>query len=418
MTNYRSKTCCVVDNGLFLEVAITLAKDFGKVLYYMPWQSGYPTSNVLLVGHGIPGVTRIDSFWPLLDEIDLFVFPDVYEGPLQEHLASLGKRVWGSRNGDQLELFRADSKKHMKSLGIDIGPWKLIKGIDKLREHLEKHDDQWVKISRTRGDFETFHAENYDLVKPKIDELEHQLGAKGEIMEFIVEEGIPDAVEIAYDGFTIDGKFAKNATFGIEVKDKGLVTKTTKYDALPEQLRTVNDKLKGTLAEFRYRNFLAVEMRITKDGTPYVIDPCCRAGSPPSELLLELICNWADIMWEGAEGTVVEPVFQAKWGAELLLISDWGDTHWQPLQFPKSIREQVKLRYAAVIDGTYYVVPQASAHPEIGAVVATGDTMDAAIKEVCAIAEKVKGFYVEVVPECLDEAQEQFDKLREFGIKV
>src|ERR1700722_8124985 len=118
MTNYRSKTVCVVDNGLFLEVARTLAKDFGKVLYYMPWQSGYPKSNVLLVGHGIPGIKRIDSFWPLLDEIDLFVFPDVYEGPLQEHLVSLGKRVWGSRNGDELELFRADSKEHMKALGI------------------------------------------------------------------------------------------------------------------------------------------------------------------------------------------------------------------------------------------------------------------------------------------------------------
>lgn len=418
MTNYKPKTVCVVDNGLFLEVAVTLAKDFGKVLYYMPWQSGYPKSNVLLVGHGIPGVTRIDSFWSQLDEIDLFVFPDVYEGPLQEHLASLGKRVWGSRNGDELELFRDDSKRHMAKRGIDIGPWKLIKGMKALREHLERHDKQWVKISRTRGDMETFPSENYDLVKPKLDELEYNLGAKASIMEFICEDEIPDAVEVAYDGFTIDGKFAKNATFGIEVKDRGLVTKTLKYDALPEQVRTVNEKLKSTLAEFKYRNFFAVEMRITKDGTPFVIDPCCRAGSPPSELMLELIRNWADIMWEGSMGTVVEPVFQNKWGAELLLISDWGDTHWQPLAFPKAIREHVKLRYTALIDGTYYVVPQASAHPEIGAVVATGDTMESAIAEVTKIAEKVKGFYVDVVPDALNEATEQFAKLKEFGIKV
>ena len=418
MTDYRSKTCCVVDNGLFIEVAIKLAQDFGRVLYYMPWVSGYPKSNILLVGHGVPGIKRIDSFWPMLDEIDLFVFPDVYDGPLQVHLESLGKRVWGSRNGDELELFRADSKRHLKSLGIDIGPWKLVKGMDALRKHLERHDDQWVKISRTRGDMETWHAENYDLVKPKLDELEYNLGAKAPIMEFIVEDTIPDAIEVAYDGFTIDGKFAKNATFGIEIKDKGLVTKTLKYDALPQEVTSVNDKLRSTLAEYRYRNFFAVEMRITKDRTPYVIDPCCRAGSPPSELMLELIRNWADIMWEGAEGTVVEPVFQAKWAAELLLISDWGDTHWQPLQFPKSIRSQVKLRYLTIIDGIPYVVPQASAHPEIGAVVATGDTMEAAIKEVTSLAEKVKGFYVDVHPEALEKASEEFDKLKEFGIKV
>ena len=69
-------------------------------------------------------------------------------------------------------------------------------------------------------------------------------------MEFIVEDGIPDAVEVAYDGYTIDGKFAKNATFGIEVKDKGLVSESpqvrrlARTGALGERA-----KLRGTLAE-------------------------------------------------------------------------------------------------------------------------------------------------------------------------
>lgn len=418
MTDYKSKTCLVWDNGLFIECAITLARDFGRVLYYVPWQSGYPSSNISVIGSGVPNIKHVESPWPYIEEVDLWVFPDVYEGPTQEYLASLGKRVWGGRRGEDLELDRAGSKEHCKKLGIDIGPWKAIKGIKALRKHLERHDDQWVKISKTRGDGETFHSENYDLVKPRIDEWEFKLGAKAEIMEFIVEDGINPAVEVGYDGFTIDGKFAKNAMFGIEIKDKGLVMKTLKYDALPEEVRGVNEKLAPTFREFGYRGFFSSELRITKDRTPYLIDPCCRCGSPPSELMWEIVSNWADIMWHGAIGEVVEPVFTAKWGAELLLISDWGDKNWQPLEFPKSIRRNVKLRYLTVIDGRFYQVPQQSAHPEIGAVVATGDTMEAAIKNVTEIAEKVKGFYVDVHPEALDDATEQFAKLKEFGIKV
>jgi hypothetical protein len=418
MTDFRSKTCLVYDNGLFVEFARELAKDFGKVLYYVPWQSGFPKSNIMLIGQGIPNIRRVDSFWNILDEIDLFVFPDVYEGPLQVHLQGLGKRVWGGRMGEDLELCRVDSKEHLKSIGIDIGPYKVIKGLDALRDFLKKHDNQYVKISRTRGDMETFHAENYDLIEPKLDELEYMLGAKKKIMEFIVEEAIEDAVEIGYDGYTIDGKFPKNAMAGIEVKDKGLVMKTLPYASLPEEVRGVNDKLAPTFRQFGYRGFFSSEIRITRDLTPYVIDPCARMGSPPGELFQLMVRNWADIVWEGSVGTVVEPIFDAKWGAELLLLSSWADKNWQPVEFPKSIRDNVKLRNLTIIEGKYYVVPQAVGLPEIGAVVATGDSMQAAIDEVRRLAEKVDGHYLEVVPDSLDEAKDQFDKLKEFGIKI
>jgi hypothetical protein len=418
MTDYKSKTVLVYDNGLFIEFARTLAKDFGKVLYYVPWQSGFPKSNIMLIGQGVPGIKRVDSFWNILDEIDVFCFPDVYEGPLQVHLQGLGKRVWGGRMGEDLELCRVDSKEHLKSIGIDIGPYKVITGLAALRDYLKNHDDQYVKISRTRGDMETFHAENYDLIEPKLDELEYMLGAKKKIMEFVVEEAINDAVEIGYDGYCIDGKFPKNAMAGIEVKDKGLVMKTLPYASLPEEVRGVNDKLAPTFREFGYRGFFSSEIRITRDLTPYVIDPCARMGSPPGELFQLMVRNWADIVWEGSMGTVVEPIFDAKWGAELLLLSSWADKNWQPVEFPKSIRDNVKLRNLTIIEGKYYVVPQSVGLPEIGAVVATGDSMQGAIDEVRRLADKVTGHYLEVVPDSLDEAKDQFEKLKEFGIKI
>jgi hypothetical protein len=418
MSELKKRTCCVVDHGLFTEWAVLLAKDFGKVYYWTPWQDGYPRSNSLLIGTGLPNVVRLKDFWSILDEIDIFVFPDCYLGPLQCHLASLGKRVWGSRRGEDLELDRVASKKHQERIGIDIGPWRVVRGLAALREHLKESKNQWVKISATRGDMETFKSKNYKLIEPKLDELEEQLGAKKYSMEFIVEDDIPDAVEIGYDGFNIRGKFPKQAMAGIEIKDKGLVMKTMTYAALPEEIRDVNDKLGPTLREFDYRGFLSTELRITRDHKAYSIDPCARAGSPPNELYQLLITNWADIIWEGANGVVVDPIFAAKWGAELLLISDWAKDRWQAVQFPKSIRENVKLRNLAVIEGQYYSVPQVSGHAELGAVVALGNTMDEAIAECKKLAAQVEGYYVETVSGCLDEAQGEFKKLAEFGVKV
>lgn len=175
--NLKSKCALVYDNGIFTAMAETLAKDFGRVLYYVPWTSGMPKSNALLIGEGIDGIERVTSPWPHFDEIDIWIFPDVYEGELQEWLAAQGKRVWGCHGGAVLELDRPASKEESKKLGIDIGPYKVITGLDALRKHLKANDDQWVKISGTRGDMETFGAKTYDHVEPRLDELEHNLGA-------------------------------------------------------------------------------------------------------------------------------------------------------------------------------------------------------------------------------------------------
>ena len=73
---YRNKVVCCVDLGLFTEFAVALTKSFGTVLYCVPSVSAFPKSNDLLVGSGLPGVHRIDSIWEVLDEVDLWVFPD------------------------------------------------------------------------------------------------------------------------------------------------------------------------------------------------------------------------------------------------------------------------------------------------------------------------------------------------------
>ena len=38
LQDYKDKVCAVVDNGLFVEFAVTMSKHFGKTYYYSPWE--------------------------------------------------------------------------------------------------------------------------------------------------------------------------------------------------------------------------------------------------------------------------------------------------------------------------------------------------------------------------------------------
>jgi hypothetical protein len=257
---------------------------------------------------------------------------------------------------------------------------------------------------------ETFHAKNFAQVEQQLDELEHNLGAKKKVMEFIVEQGINPAIEIGYDGYCIDGKFPMGALVGVEVKDKAYVCRTMRYRELPKQVRGVNDKLAPTLKKLGYRGFISTEIRCSEDGKAYLIDPCARCGSPPSELYQMMITNLADIIWEGAEGIIVEPEYAAKYGAQVMLLSDWADSNWQQVDFPESIREHVKLRNMTKIEGQYYVIPQWTGMPEIGAVVAMGDTQDEAISECKRIAEMVEGHSIEKPLDALEQARDDLNE--------
>jgi len=414
-TSYKDRSVLVIDQGLFVHLAVTLAESFGRTYYFTPWESAFPKSNHFLPGYGLPGIVRPDSIWDVMDEVDLVVFPDVNFGPLQEHLVSIGKRVWGSRRGEELELDRDGSKQLCRSLGIDIGDYVVVTGMDNLRDHLRDNDNVWVKVSRTRGDMETFRSPNYRLVEPKLDEVEQQLGAKKQIMQFIVEDSLEPAVEIGYDGFSIDGRFASNAMFGTEIKDRGLILECVQYDRLPWQLLDVNVKLASTFRALNYRGFFSSEVRATPDGRAYLIDPCCRMGSPPGELFDIMVTNWPDILWNGAEGVVVEPDCAARYGAELLIHSAWADQHWQPIDFPDSIRNFVKLRNHTRIGGRDYVIPSAVGLPEIGAVVAIDDTLEGAIAKVREYAEQVEGYYVDVFADSLDEAATEHEASKQIG---
>jgi hypothetical protein len=409
---YIDKVCCVFDNGLFPELAVALVGQFKHVYYYSSWEQSFPRSSAMLIGKGIEGVERIDSIWPHIDNIDVFAFADILHGPLQVYLRSIGKPVWGSGLAESLELHRAASKRWLRDLGLPVGPYRALHGMTELRRHLQSHDDQYVKISRSRGDMETFNSKSYELIQPRLDELEHALGPQRDLTEFVVEEPIKAKAEVGYDGFTVDGRWPRYSLFGVEAKDQGYVGQVVPYSGMPRSLGYVNQKLAPLFKDLSYRGFFSSEIRVAEDNTPYLIDPCCRMASPPGELYLYLITNLAEVIWGGANGDLVDPKWRYEWGAQLVLHSDWAEHGWQPIRFDPALREHVKLHYLTVIDGQHYYVPQDVKFPEIGSVVAGGHTKAEAIGNVNKIAEQVEGYDVSFNIQALEDAAADMEKLK------
>lgn len=414
--NLKSKTCLVIDNGLFFHFADVLSRGFGRVLYWTPWQKAFPKNNDKLPGHGFSNVERVDERFEWYDKADVLVYPDVGYGGEQEYWRGHGKPVWGAGYGEELELERAKTKSLQKRLGIPTGPYEVFKGVNSLRDYLKKHENVWVKISALRGDAETFQSKSYDLVAPLLDDLAVRLGPKATSQEFIVEEQLDAELEVGYDGFVIDGKFARTGIIGIEVKDAAYVGVVKPYAELPSCLTGVNNKLSPVFAKYKYRGAFSSEVRVTKDRTAYLIDPCCRLGSPPSEVYVEAYSNWPEIVWGGSHGELVEPKPVAKYLAELMLESSWAETHWQSVYVEKGFERWVKWKYPCVMDGNHYIVPNDNKVSLIGAVIGMGQTMQAAIEACKTNRSKVKGYGLHSEDSALDDAVECVEKAKKVGV--
>jgi hypothetical protein len=414
--NLKDKTVCVVDNGLFVSFARKLAKDFKKTYYYTPWRSSFPRTQQLKVGMGFDDIERVDFPLEKADEIDLWVFLDLYHHDLQCYLEDCGARVWGARKGEELELYRWEFKQYLKKIGLPVQPMEHIRGFQALREHLKTVKDKYVKTSFVRGDFETFRHDTYQLSEPRLDELEHTLGpSKGEY-EFIVEDEIPDAVEIGYDGFTVDGGFPSHAMMAYEIKDCGMIGCALADGKLAEPVRAVNKAMAPALKGYRYRGFWSTEIRYTKDKRTYFLDPCCRLGTPSNELLQELFDGWGQVVWDGAEGKLTSPTTKAKFAVMAVISSEWAVNDWQALHYPRNLDDFVKLRFHSRIGGKDYVAPQVVGLPDLGGVVGTGQTLQMAIAQCKERAEQVKGYQLKCDLESIDKGLEAIAQGEKMGI--
>jgi hypothetical protein len=205
---------------------------------------------------------------------------------------------------------------------------------------------------------------------------------------------------------------------GIKIKDVGFASVFRPYAEIPEPVTRFSERMKPVFAAYGWRGFMYTDTLVGEDMEPYMIDLYARAPSPPNALHQEQYNNLAECIWYGANGIVIEPEATAKFGAEIMLRSSRADKGWQPVSFPEEIRDFVKLRNAACLDGVYYAMPQGEGLAEIGSVIGLGDTLKDALDNAAEHAQQVDGYYLEAKMGAIDSIKEETAKLEKLGLNI
>lgn len=383
--NAKEAICLVVDNGQFIPVARRLGEQVEKCYYWSPADRSLPVIQEAMMGDGFDEIERIESIWDVMEEVDFFVFPDIGHASLQKYLVSLGKPVWGARGGDVLETNRGLFLKTLKDVGLEVPDHSIIKGLTNLRLFLRDKEDKYIKISKWRGNFETFHWVDWGSTESELDNLAVEFGPAKEMITFYVFDPIETDIEDGCDTYCIDGRYPSLVLKGMECKDKSYLGTMMKYDEMPEQLIEVNQKFATAMRQYDYRGFFSTEVRILDDKF-YFIDPTCRAPSPPHQLQAAMWDNYAEILWQGANGNCIDPEPNSKFGVQALLSVSRNEKEWAAVKIPDSIKDSVKCGFCCEIDGRL-CFPPSPLESMAGYLTATGDTIEEAI---ASLQEKAK----------------------------
>ena len=414
----------VVDNDLFTEIAVTLAPSFKKMYYFnQAALRAFPRINGAKIGDGMEGIEVVDSLWHDFENVDLYIFPDIHSGPTQDRLLAMGKLVWGCRGAEEIEVNRIATKKLMAKWGLNVGPYEVVMGITALRDRLKQHkvtyyssnDVMWIKIDGMhRGHFETIRCDGYDRIEGRLNRLQCDLGPYAELTRFVIEADLPNRVELGMDAYCIDGQYPKRHLYGIERPMGAYIGMVAGRDQMTPAVTAFSDAAAPTFKSYGYRGFFSDETRVDKKGRGITIDPCTREGSPPGEGYIEFYTNLPEIIYAGAQGTLVEPDCAGKWMVLISLHSDQAVQDYLRIDFPKAYRQFIKLRYCARIDGKYWRIPQETGGTLLGRAIGWGDSMAAAEAMAKEIALSVRADEIDARTEALPDAEQAIELAREY----
>ena len=376
MKNPDKITACVIDHGLYIPLARKLAETYQRVLYHTPWEKGFPLVNDCTIGKGFDDIERCDDPFAILDDIDLFVFPDIGHQGLQEHLKKMGFPVWGSFGGTEIERDREMFMGQLQDSGLQEPTYAKCVGVTALREHLSKVEDKYIKISKYRGTMETWHWRNIELDGGELDALAVQLGGVKELVEFLVFDAIDTDIEIGGDTYCINRQFPSHMLEAYEWKDKSAFGAFKSRDNIAKPIREVMEKFAPWMGD--YANFFSMEIRVKGDEF-WFTDPCCRGPMPMTCSQIEMYENLAEIILLGAYGELIDPVPTGNFTCECALKVKTPKDQWTSVRVPDELEGCVKLNYCGCVDGLTVFPPDEMRGDVIGWLVSVGDTPEETI---------------------------------------
>jgi hypothetical protein len=410
MKDVHEITACVVDYGYNVSLAEHLAETFAAVYYSSPCQDEFVDVRRTVFGDGLSKVERLDDpFEPdILKTIDLFIFPDIGMAGTQKYLRSIGKAVWGSFDATDKEIYRTEFLEWLKEMDLPISKYVKIRGVTALADHLKTVKDKWVKIDRYRAQKETWKHIDYAHSQSDLEDLARMFGGMKEHVVFVVQDTIPTEIEIGYDGDCVDSNYAESSFQGYEGKNNIYLGSHRKYEQLPKQVRQIMDAMKPDLAQWGYRNQIAAEIRLGKDGKPYFIDPTMRMPGQTGEQLQVTCKNLPQRIWMGANGIMVKPEWAYKFAVSATIHYDAGpDDGWKAVALPEPLKKWAKLARYCEADGLYHFPPSPSR--ELGVLLGAGNSIPAAF---ASLRKNVDAFSSEPVSFEMDGFFDLLDSIR------
>ena len=443
--NKKYGSILVLDSGgNYVSISQYFTQFFDEVYYYCPNYAGTPTLNKSMIGEGIKGVTVVEQ-WKYLwndykaqeggydfDKIDTFFFADCYAGDDQMLLVKkLGKNVWGSRKAEELELLRYETKQKMKKIGLPVTPTKLCKSYKELYDFLAKENKpKFIKLSWFRGIMESCKFENMfdsihilDSLKKTLEECYASEGQNA--MELMAETPIESDIEIGIDSFNIDGVFPDTIAYGIEIKNRAYCSTYTTFDKLPKVLKYTTKGLAKLIAEYGEngcRSNVSTEVRVDKKtGEGHLIDITQRMPSPPSEGQQIWIENLAEIIYKGARGQVVEPVFKKKYMVQVAVYSGIKDAP-QEITVPKDIQPYVKfMNYCMIADDKYGIIPElvppSEPTTEVGYICYCDDSIEKCFDKIEEMSKKISGEHLSFCFDAKEDVMKELKVMKSKGIE-
>jgi hypothetical protein len=375
-------TALVIDSGIFLPVARKLGESFGRVLYWSPDNPASPHFRDVVIGMGFPEIERETHPLDVKGQIDCCIFPDVDFRPYQQDMLAAGIPTWGGGRSEQLETNRGLFLKELEACGLPVPPHEIVPG-DKLRDYLEDKEDLWVKVDRWRGDWETFHWRNWAMDHVELEVRLMRFGPMVKLIPFYVFEPIETDLEDGADTHFVGGKWPTIVNHGMEKKNLAYLMTFCAFKDLPDPVREVHEKFGPVLERYGHRGPVSSEARIVMDGDkaiPYFIDLTSRNGSPPHQLQTEMIENYAEVAYRGAQGECIDPVPAYQFGVQALVTAHGPSDEWSTVVIPKELDQWLKCGFCCFEDDALHFPPLPDQHgDDIGWLLGVGDTIEEAL---------------------------------------
>jgi predicted RNase H-like HicB family nuclease len=128
-----------------------------------------------------------------------------------------------------------------------------------------------------------------------------------------------------------------------------------------------------------------------------------------------MIGNLGEIIWQGANGILVEPEQVTKFGAQAIFKVDRD--HWGVFKIPEEIDQFVKISFSCKSDGKICVPPDPQGVAEIGWCVGIGDTIEEAVDHLREVIDQMpEGVHVEF--SSIADLMKELQAAKEVGIEL